>query len=1033
MRNKPAPGFKVRSVLLRTPLLPLKAAYSPIAERDPLFETGLFLASKALYVECLKRALLPESGRLKLERSLAKYSLRASTRATPFATFAGVSVVGISPAPTSLIRDVAVSEHVKLRPDMEVVIAVVNRLLRYPEVARQLRFHINNSLYKAGDDFRYAEFRIDNGLREYQLVSVEDSPELSALIHFAKSPRGYSELERILAERTSCSADEICDYLGEAIESQILISELEPALTGRDALAELLQRISGLDGLAPERALLEELQNVLRSGTTGVDTCRTAGDIIGLIAGAKGMPDNMLQADFFPAMVNANLNQSIVDKMLQQTEALMVFAEAPERSSLDDFKDRFRQRYEDRLIPLSLALDADLGLGYAGSSEELTGSLVDDLPVSGRAGNESIIMTPQRLLALRKYEDWMRDGGRFVELTDGDLSAVENTSSKPRLPDSMYLMGTLLKRSGSLNEHDFHFDLSAVGGPSAANLLGRFAYGDARIEQLCRALADDEAAFHPELIFAEIVHLPQARTGNILLRPQLREYEIPYIGISAAPLEKQIPADDLWIRIHAGEIQLWSKKHNRRIIPRLTTAHNFGHNSLPVYRFLCDLQSEGLASLRLWDWGLLAEMRKLPRVVYKNIILRKARWTAILDDFEIFCPQQGVELWRVKMSVPDRVVYVDGDNELLIDFTEPVGREIFMQYLHRHRKIRLEEFLHDEGTAVVHDRDGYAFANELIIPFTRMPRYERAPGYAPFDDHRIQRSFPPGSEWICYKIYCGVQTAEGLLRAVILPWVEDLLDRGLCSRFFFVRYKDDAAHIRLRFLSADPEKRQQLQVSSEHCFGPLLEKELVHNIVCATYKRELERYGSVCIEATEQLFHNDSLAMLRVMHLLESPSEESYRSLLALRSVDTLLNDFGLSLAEKLGLLKRLQRAFFQESGASPALQKKLNELYRKHQRDIFLHMDAENDESNSISEAVQILALRTLQNGPVIAELKAVAEASWQDLLPDFIHMSLNRLFVAMQRRYELVVYHFLEKYYSSMVARCADRAVRNGAGAAS
>jgi len=39
--------------------------------------------------------------------------------------------------------------------------------------------------------------------------------------------------------------------------------------------------------------------------------------------------------------------------------------------------------------------------------------------------------------------------------------------------------------------------------------------------------------------------------------------------------------------------------------------------------------------------------------------------------------------------------------------------------------------------------------------------------------------------------------------------------------------------------------------------------------------------------------------------------------------------------------------------------------------------------------------------------------------LLPSFIHMSVNRLFPTSQRKYELLLYFFLETYYYSLAAR--------------
>jgi hypothetical protein len=38
--------------------------------------------------------------------------------------------------------------------------------------------------------------------------------------------------------------------------------------------------------------------------------------------------------------------------------------------------------------------------------------------------------------------------------------------------------------------------------------------------------------------------------------------------------------------------------------------------------------------------------------------------------------------------------------------------------------------------------------------------------------------------------------------------------------------------------------------------------------------------------------------------------------------------------------------------------------------------------------------------------------------LLPSYIHMFLNRILLTGQRKHELVLYHFLSKYYDSQLA---------------
>ena len=49
-----------------------------------------------------------------------------------------------------------------------------------------------------------------------------------------------------------------------------------------------------------------------------------------------------------------------------------------------------------------------------------------------------------------------------------------------------------------------------------------------------------EEAHKPDVAFAEIVHLPEGRLGNVILRPVLRGHEIPFLGRSGAPPESQL-------------------------------------------------------------------------------------------------------------------------------------------------------------------------------------------------------------------------------------------------------------------------------------------------------------------------------------------------------------------------------------------------------------------------------------------------------------------------------------------------------------
>src|SRR5262249_8870039 len=132
-------------------------------------------------------------------------------------------------------------------------------------------------------------------------------------------------------------------------------------------------------------------------------------------------------------------------------------------------------------------------------------------------------------------------------------------------------------------------------------------------------------------VFAEIVHLPEGRLGNILARPVLRAYEIPYLGRAGVPAYRQIPVTDLRVSVAFGQVVLRSERLGGRVIPRLSCAHHF-HASRGFYAFLCALEARGRAGGLGWSWGRLGEAQFLPRVVSGRLVLSRASWRADQDE-----------------------------------------------------------------------------------------------------------------------------------------------------------------------------------------------------------------------------------------------------------------------------------------------------------------------------------------------------------------------------------------------------------------
>ena len=211
----------------------------------------------------------------------------------------------------------------------------------------------------------------------------------------------------------------------------------------------------------------------------------------------------------------------------------------------------------------------------------------------------------------------MQKGEHVVELSDEDVKGVEALWDD--LPDTMSVMCQILQDQ----ENKRSVYIKSTGGQSAANLLGRFCHLDEQIFKHTLAITEKETDLHPDVIFAEIVHLPESRIGNILLRPVLRPHEIPYLAKPGVFGKFELKLDDLYISVKNNRIVLYSKRLNKTIVPRMSTAHNYsGQNPMPVYHFLCDIQHQNERSGLWFSWNeALQKMDYLPRVVSEFLTL----------------------------------------------------------------------------------------------------------------------------------------------------------------------------------------------------------------------------------------------------------------------------------------------------------------------------------------------------------------------------------------------------------------------------
>ncbi len=737
------------TLCFRTPLLPLefynlvftdkeisKEKYREIW-KNPAIKEAVFLASPELYNALQKWATsrnIDSKSEKRLRYSLLKYLSRISARCTPFGLFAGCATASFG-SETNISLDTIHAYARQTRLDMHFLVELVQHLVKIDQIKSQILWYPNSSLYQIGNQYRYVEYTyIKQNKRAYTIEAVMASSYLENILAKSQSGASVGVLSEILID-DDITKEEATDFIHELIDNQVLVSELEPSICGDNFLKQLLGLLHTLHNITDVTHTIKELKNkLLQLDMTIGNSITYYKEFIELAEKLETPMDKkyLLQTDLYPVAISSTLDRKWGYHIRRMLPLLNKISISQKDTNLSHFKNAFLKRYETREVPLTTVLDTEIGIGYLQGQEasDSTPFLEGlDIPYQEESIPQSLSWgTPYNILH-KKLEQTIASNAVVMEINDADFESLPVRWDD--LPDTMAAMAEVILQDGKEK-----MVLSSIGGTSATNLLARFTHGNKAIQKQVHYIADIEQQMNPDHILAEIIHLPESRIGNVIQRVSLRDYEIPYLGKSNLSREQQIAITDLMISLRHNQIQLRSKRLDKRVLPRLSNAHNYSANALPIYHFLCDLQKQELRASIGFYWGAVLEKRKfLPRVVYKDFILSKARWLLTQKDIEIFLPLtkdpliDAISSWRAALCMPKLVQLVEGDNTLLINLE---NYDMIQMWLDTVKKIEifvLEEFLFTEESVIKGENKG--FTNQFVISFYNEEKLKQAKERAP--------------------------------------------------------------------------------------------------------------------------------------------------------------------------------------------------------------------------------------------------------------------------------------------------------------
>jgi len=978
----------------RAPILPIAnsqvEAFHPmdLNVNDPILRYALTIASPSLIAELDRAHAGADRVTLDTLRSkVLRYMIRMRSRPTPFGLFAGVAMARWGRETDLKLNGI---DRVRIRPDMEWLVAVVHKLETREAIRRNLVWMTNPASFISGGRV-YLEERTSEG---HTGVSVRATPVVMRALKAASEPIPYSRLVALLTAGASPDdTDCIDELLGRLWKRGMMFTDLMPSTTVVDPLHHVIEKLRPIPQAKTICLRLDALAEAIRR-------CEAAGPSKALelhqyaVAQAKLIanvgPANPLELDCSLSLVGDQIHREVARRAALAAEVLLRVGGLPQGPRrITRYRQTFLARYgRHREVPLLELLSPNWGLGPLGAPTQMN-PVLEGAVANGRMRRADTIQQ----LALRA----VHERKLHVVLDDAMLARLEHEEFDiDKAPWSLDLHISVIAEKGeAIDRGNFWIAIApSVGVVGAGRYWARFTdlFGQ-DLNVLRRNIADREQHCSSERI-VELNYFPtQSRAANVCICPAIRDYQITYGAVSCGDAGKTIPLNEIMVSVSEGRFLMrWSRGD---CFLRFCAGHMLNASLAPqVIQFLLEASQDGVVQLGPFDWGAYAIYPMLPRLEYRGIVLCPARWrlkapTETATDQDV---HRYIMAWRTGWNVPRQVYLSAGDNRLLLDLDDSeqlreVAREL--RRLKPHETSIVEEALPGPEHAWVKGING-SFVSELIVSLIKrnsgttdmLATARQFPRVS-----REQRLKGPGEDWVYLKVYIPTDIQDDVLCGPLRDLAAEIAQCSQIDKWFFVRYADPDPHLRLRFRGLKDWLNRDWLPRLLAWGKLLIERGLCDRIAIDTYSREIERYGGLAsIDCVETLFNLDTLSVLKLLEQVVTNRARIDMRALAIATLD----DFYHALAPDAATAVQWLRKIAAES------RKLVGEEYRKTKATLLVYARERCSSDPLLAAMLRERREEIMRIGRELRMLEASAalSVSMEDICASLGHMHLNRLF---------------------------------------
>ncbi|MCZ4225393.1 lantibiotic dehydratase [Pedobacter rhodius] len=914
-----------RDLIFRTPRFSYQ---SELADCWEELKKAISISSEAFY-QTIKEVKAEELTTLnpKVLFTVWKYYNRAKFRSTPYGTFAGFSMLkdALSTASSQIVLEEKQLVHQFIDWPYK-----NNLNFSLPELLQNNCFlFANSSYYFTTTSIRY--IACTDGL--FELAEIDKDEFVIRILKACLKPIRVNELIKNLDVSVEVQAD-VLSLLEDMLSLQLLLSDVDPNIIGEDYFDRI--HVNPVEG-TPKYLIAE------RNTISG------------------GLDEKMFYA--VPGLINLMQHILPVDG----------------RDALKQFVNKFKKKFEQKEVPLSMALDPEMGIGYdeleqAGQGDEFINQFFGKQDKKSDDLNDKLKQNFKKLIHPKSF--------RFNETIKLDKLGLPLADKPTVLPNSFSML---------LSVSDDLICVDQTGGSTANALSGRFTMANDKVYQHCKKIGQIEQAANPDILFFDVAYMVETNVDNINRRKLVYDNQLSILNFDTS--ENPLTLDDIMLSVQGNEVVLRSKKLNKRVVPRMASAYNYARSDLSVFRLLCDLQHQNIqTNLTLFLESLYPELPYYPRLQYQNIVLSQQRWlvkkadvsSLNLTDLRNYLNKLGVSA-NFKAGLSDQTLCFDKNIDLDLN--------AFLQYMLKQDKVYLEEVLIPEKSVVV-DEKGNPYLAQFILNIYHQEKIYNGFSQPALDETSVKQFFPPGKEWLYFEIYCHQQRSDTLLSGPIAQFLDTYSNQ--IKSWFFIRYNENGYHLRFRLLLNDEKDGQILTAAFSAHLEEDLAAGLVSDLQLRTYRRETQRYGNDLIEEVEKHFSADSRFVLSLFETHpDALSKYKYCSDL----IDKIQQEALFEDKVFADVIRMMSDSFNEEHHLDASDFKKINAQYQVYRKSAYLDLNQD-----------QLYAFNSFANS-FINILKTCKPDKKIQLFSDLLHMHVNRLFNKDQRTHEMVIYYFLLK----------------------